>query len=95
VPRSSTTSRIDRLKIITARLKSDEPTTIGEIAKEIGVSVQTLSRDIQVLKNQGLPIDTDIGRGGGVRLDRHWGIGRVNLNYAEAVDLLISLAVAE
>jgi len=92
---STTLSRIERLEIITARLKSDEPTTIGEIAKEVGVSVRTLSRDIQVLKDQGLPIDTNIGRGGGVRLDRHWGIGRINLNYSEAVDLLISLAVAE
>lgn len=93
--RSSTITRIERLEIITARLKSDKPTTIGEIAKEIGVSVRTLNRDIQVLKDQGLPIDTDIGRGGGVRLDRHWGIGRINLNYSEAVDLLISLAVTE
>ena len=30
-----------------------------------------------------------------MRLDRHWGIGRVNLAYSEAVDLLVSLAVAE
>ncbi|MCF6225593.1 MAG: WYL domain-containing protein [Xanthomonadales bacterium] len=92
---STTISRIERLEIITARLKSDEPSTIGEIAKEIGVSVRTLNRDIKLLKDQGLPIDTEIGRGGGVRLDRHWGIGRINLNYSEAVDLLISLAVAE
>lgn len=95
MPRASTISRIQRLEIITVRLKSDEPTTIGKIAKEVGVSIRTLNRDIQLLKNQGLPIDTDIGRGGGVRLDRHWGIGRLNLNYSEAVDLLISLAIAE
>ena len=30
-----------------------------------------------------------------MRLDRNWGVGRVNLSYAEAVDLLISIAVAE
>ncbi len=93
--RSSTISRMERLEIITARLKSNEPTTIGNIAREIGVSVRTLNRDIQVLKDQGLPINTEIGRGGGVSLDRFWGIGRVNLNYSEAVDLLISLAIAE
>ncbi|WP_370979431.1 helix-turn-helix transcriptional regulator [Agaribacterium sp. ZY112] len=93
--RSSTTSRIERLDILTARLKSDGPTTIGGLAKEVGVSVRTLNRDIQLLKDQGLPIETDAGRGGGVRLDRHWGVGRINLNYSEAVDLLISLAVAE
>ncbi|MDH3325516.1 MAG: WYL domain-containing protein, partial [Gammaproteobacteria bacterium] len=91
----NTISRIERLEFITARLKSDGASTIGGIAKEIGVSVRTLNRDIQLLKDQGLPIETDIGRGGGVRLDRHWGVGRINLNYSEAVDLLISLAVAE
>jgi predicted DNA-binding transcriptional regulator YafY len=42
-----------------------------------------------------LPIDADRGRGGGVRLHWSWGIGRVALSYAEAVDLLVSLAVAE
>lgn len=93
--RSSTTSRIERLEIVTARLKSDGPTTMGGLAEELGVSVRTLNRDIQVLKDQGLPIETDVGRGGGIRLDRRWGVGRINLNYSEAVDLLISLAVAE
>nr|WP_233351599.1 WYL domain-containing protein [Hyphomonas sp. GM-8P] len=42
-----------------------------------------------------MQIDADRGRGGGVRLDRNWGVGRINLAYSEAVDLLISLAVAE
>ncbi len=92
---TSTLSRIDRLEIITARLKTDEPITIGEIAKEVGVSVRTLNRDIEVLKSRGLPIETDVGRGGGIRLDRRWGVGRINLNYTEAVDLMISLAIAE
>lgn len=47
------------------------------------------------MREQGLPIDADRGRGGGVRLDRNWGVGRLNLTYSEAVDLLISIAVAE
>jgi len=42
-----------------------------------------------------MPIDADRGRGGGVRLDRNWGVGRMNLAYPEAVDLLISIEVAE
>ncbi len=93
--RTSTTGRLQRLEFITARLKSDEPLVVGDLAKEIGVSVRTLTRDIQILREQGLPIDADRGRGGGVRLHWSWGIGRVNLNYSEAVDLLVSLAVAE
>ncbi len=47
------------------------------------------------MREQGMQIDADRGRGGGVRLDRNWGVGRMNLAYSEAVDLLISIAVAE
>jgi len=93
--RTSTYDRLQRLEVLTARVKTDEPTTIGEIADELGVSTRTINRDIQVLRDRGLPIDSDRGRGGGIRLHRNWGIGRINLNYAEAVDLLVSLAVAE
>jgi predicted DNA-binding transcriptional regulator YafY len=93
--RASTQDRLQRLELLTARVKSENPTTIGDVAKEFGVSIRTINRDIQILRNQGLPIDADRGRGGGVRLHHSWGIGRINLNYAEAVDLLVSLAVAE
>ena len=93
--RASTADRLKRLEDLVGSLKDDELLTTGEIADNFGVSVRTVSRDIQVLRDQGLPIDADRGRGGGVRLDRHWGIGRVNLAYSEAVDLLVSLAVAE
>ena len=93
--RASTADRLKRLENVVAQLKDDEFSTIGEIAEDLGVSIRTVSRDIQVLKSQGLPIESDRGRGGGVRLNRHWGIGRVNLTYSEAVDLLVSLAVAE
>ena len=93
--RASTLDRLQRLELLTARVKSAVPTTIGEIADELGVSVRTISRDIQVLRDHGLPIEADRGRGGGVRLNRQWGVGRVNFSYSEAVDLLVSLAVAE
>lgn len=93
--RASTVGRLQRLELIAARLKSDEPLIVADIAEEIGVSRRTLTRDIQLLREQGLPIEADRGRGGGVRLHWSWGIGRLNLNFSEAVDLLVSLAVAE
>lgn len=95
MPRSSALTRLERLDRLTATLKQDRPHTIADLAKEHGVSTRTLTRDLQILRDQGLPIEADRGRGGGVRLDHHWGVGRLNLSYPEAVDLLISLAVAE
>lgn len=93
--RASTIGRLQRLELITARLKSDDSLVVGDLAREFGVSVRTLTRDIQILRDQGLPVDADRGRGGGVRMHWSWGIGRLALSYAEAVDLLVSLAVAE
>jgi len=95
MPRKTTLSRIQRLERITAQLKSDETVIVDDIAREVGVSPRTISRDIQILRDQGLPIDADRGRGGGVRLHWSWGIGRLNLTHTEAIDLLVSLAVTE
>lgn len=93
--RSSTLDRLQRLELLKSRLKSGEPTTIKDLGEEFGVSARTLNRDIDILREQGVPVEADRGRGGGVRLNVRWGVGRINLNYAEAVDLLITLAVAE
>ena len=95
MPRASTLDRLQRLEIITSRLKSDEPTTMGEIAAELGISARTLYRDIEVLRERGVPVEAERGRGGGVRIHRRWGLGRIQLEYREAIDLLISLAIAE
>lgn len=93
--RAETLTRLQRLDLLTSRLKSDEPLILRELAEEFGVSTRTLSRDIEILRERGLPIEADRGRGGGIRLHWSWGIGRINLSYGEAVDLLVSLAVAE
>lgn len=91
----SITTRLDRLELLKTQLMQEQFCTVAGLADLLGVSPRTITRDLQVLREQGLPIDADRGRGGGVRLDRNWGVGRVNLSYSEAVDLLVSLAVAE
>ncbi|WP_299621526.1 YafY family protein [Pelagibius sp.] len=93
--RASTLTRLQRLEFITSRLKSDEPLTVRAIAEELGISERTLYRDVALLRERGLPIEADRGRGGGIRLHRTWGVGRMQLDYREAIDLLISLAIAE
>ncbi|WP_216825885.1 helix-turn-helix transcriptional regulator [Sulfitobacter sp. SK012] len=81
--------------MLATQLKQEELCTIKILADLHDVSERTIARDLQLMRDQGMPIDADRGRGGGVRLDRNWGVGRLNLSYPEAVDLLISLAVAE
>lgn len=81
--------------MLAVRLKQDAHCTVQSLALQHSVSARTIARDISLMREQGMQIDADRGRGGGVRLERNWGVGRVNLAYAEAVDLLISIAVAE
>lgn len=83
------------MELLAVQLKQEEHCTIAELARQHRVSPRTITRDLALMREQGMQIDADRGRGGGVRLDRNWGVGRINLDYAEAVDLLISIAVAE
>lgn len=81
--------------MIAAELGQEDFCKVGDLALRHGVSERTIARDLALMRECGMQIDADIGRGGGVRLKRNWGAGRVNLNHGEAVDLLISIAVAE
>jgi len=83
------------MELLAVQLKQDRHCTVSDLALEHGVSARTIARDLALMREQGMQIDADRGRGGGVRLDRNWGVGRLNLAYDEAVDLLISIAVAE
>lgn len=95
MPRTGSYDRLRRLELIAVQLKQDVLCTVADLAEQHGVSERTITRDLQLMRDQGLPIDADRGRGGGVRLDRNWGVGRLNLSYAEVVDLFISISVAE
>ncbi|WP_371169908.1 helix-turn-helix transcriptional regulator [Aliiroseovarius sp. 2305UL8-7] len=83
------------MELLVVQLKQDAHCTVKDLALQHGVSTRTIARDLSLMRDQGMQIDADRGRGGGVRLDRNWGVGRLNLSYSEAVDLLISIAVAE
>jgi predicted DNA-binding transcriptional regulator YafY len=91
----STTSRLQRLEQLKSLLASREHVTAAELAAALRVSLRTLNRDLALLRDGGMPIESDRGRGGGLRLHRQWSIGRVNLHYREAIDTLLSLAIAE
>ena len=93
--RTDAKDRLRRMELLAVQLKQEEHCTINDLAAQFEVSPRTIARDLSLMREQGMAIDADRGRGGGVRLDRNWGVGRLNLDYTEAVDLLISIAVAE
>ncbi|MEV4416083.1 HTH domain-containing protein [Catellatospora sp. NPDC049609] len=88
-------SRVLRLDALKVLLADRDATTAGDLAAELGVSVRTVQRDLAALRELGMPVESDRGRGGGVRLERGWSLGRVHLNESEALGLLLSLTIAE
>ncbi|HYD78661.1 MAG TPA: WYL domain-containing protein [Paucimonas sp.] len=91
----SSTSRLHRLEQLKGLLSASDFTTAALLADELGVSRRTLNRDLAILKDHGVPIEADRGRGGGLRLQRNWHFGRLHLSPEEAIDLLLSLVIAE
>jgi predicted DNA-binding transcriptional regulator YafY len=91
----ATSSRIHRLEELKGLLKAREHVTASALSEELGVSLRTLNRDLEILRDSGVPIESDRGRGGGLRLQRNWALGRLHLSPVEAIDLLLSIAIAE
>ena len=90
-----TRNRIERLAHLESWLKSDEALILSDAAVELGVSLRTVHRDLTLLRERGLPIESERGRGGGVRLSSTWSLGRIALTREETLDLLIGLAIGE
>lgn len=95
MPKSSYLSRKNRLDKLIGVLRSQEMSTASELSQMLRVSLRTLMRDLRDLEEGGFPIESDRGRGGGIRLQRGWGLGKLQLNYSEILDLLIALAAME
>ncbi len=85
----------NRMSRLLRLLRSDHTWTTLTLAKTLEVSHRTLMRDLQELRSQGYPIESDRGRGGGIRLNGRWGIDRLNISNQEVITLLISLSVTE
>jgi predicted DNA-binding transcriptional regulator YafY len=87
--------RIDRLDLLTRILRDRPGITVADLARELTVSPRSVFRDLDHLRERGLPIEADRGRGGGLRLHSSWGLGKVLLSSEEALCTLLSLAISE
>ena len=87
--------RVDRLDLLARMLRDRPGVTVGVLARDLGVSVRSVFRDLDHLRERGYPIEADRGRGGGLRLHASWGLGKVLLSSEEALCTLLSLAISE
>lgn len=61
-------ARFDRLYRLVDLLRQGRHTTVPELARRLGVSDRTIARDIAFLREQDVPVEGVLGRGGGVRI---------------------------
>lgn len=62
--------------------------TAEALAQRFQVTVRTVYRDLDTLRDAALPLKADRGRGGGFALDRHYTLPPVNFTAREAATLL-------
>jgi predicted DNA-binding transcriptional regulator YafY len=77
--------RAERLVALLFTLYSKRSATVAELAKALDVSERTMHRDIAALREAGVPLWTETGRHGGVRLVEGWRTHLDGLTSREAV----------
>jgi predicted DNA-binding transcriptional regulator YafY len=76
-------------------LATGEHYTAVQLARNLSVSLRTVRRAIARLRETDVVIESDVGRGGGIRLGRKSTLPRLHLQKTEVISLLLSLALAE
>jgi predicted DNA-binding transcriptional regulator YafY len=78
-----------RLFAIAEHLRARRSGTTAEaLADRFGVTVRTIYRDLDALREAALPVQADRGRGGGYALDRTYSLPPVNFTAREAALLV-------
>jgi len=71
-------------------LRSREATTVADLAHELTVSQRTILRDLAALRERGLPITGEAGRGGGIRLEGDRGVTALHLSVSEVASIWLA-----
>lgn len=87
--------RVERQQALIERLHAahGERIKLGDLARDLGVSVRTVARDVERLRLSGVPVRAHPGRGGGVSLLPTSAAIAIVLDLPEAAALMSSLAV--
>lgn len=81
--------RSARLLQLMLTLQHGRSTTAQALADEVGVSVRTIYRDVTALGAAGVPVWTESGRGGGIRLLDGWQSKLTGMTDAETSALML------
>jgi len=84
-----------RREDLVRHLRRRSNTTADELARELGVSVRTVFRDLDAMRDRGFVIDGTVGRGGGVQLDPNTVLLTTQLTTEEVLALLLSVALLQ
>ena len=87
--------RTDRLLGMMLKLRSGMVVPATELAAQFEVSQRTVYRDMETLSALGVPVYAEQGRRGGFRLLEGYFLPAISFTEAEAVSLLLGLAVLE
>lgn len=87
--------RTERRNRLIGLLRSETYWKTSDLREQLGISQRTLMRELAELKRAGYPIESERGRGGGIRLNGRWGVDRLQLSHHEVVELILSLAIME
>jgi predicted DNA-binding transcriptional regulator YafY len=90
-------NRTDRLYALVEELRAvaPRPRSASWLARRFEVSVRTVERDLDALRQSGVPILSDTGRAGGYSLDRDRTLPPVMLSAGEALAITLALRAAE
>jgi len=72
-------------------LLNQKNTTAKELAERFGVSTRTIYRDVDTLSLAGIPVYTEKGKGGGIRLLPDFVLSKSMLNEEEQTEILGAL----
>lgn len=83
-----------RQRLVTL-LRAVEATSVEQLADDLDVSARTIRRDLHALRDMDFPVETERGRGGGVRMLPYGAMSSVRFTVEEAVGLWVSLSMAK
>jgi predicted DNA-binding transcriptional regulator YafY len=81
--------RADRLLSLVLLLQARVGLSAPELASRLDVSVRTVLRDVEALSAAGIPVYTERGRAGGIRLLDTYRTGVAHLSHAEGAGLAV------